>query len=241
MMLSLILPCYNPPKGWEVTAYDFFSSISLQIGKDTELIIVIDGPSPTVGSSQLEYLKKQSANITFIHSTVNKGKGHALRQGVQAAKGNIVIYTDIDFPYTMDSLLAVYNGLATQQFDIGLGVKNNDYYNHLTPIRRIISKSLQLLIQWFLSMPVTDTQCGLKGFRKEVKPLFLQTTINRYLFDLEFVHNAYNIGKYRIQAVPLQLRNDIEFRKMNYSILLPEMWNFVKLLFKKRKHIDLSA
>ena len=81
-------------------------------------------------------------------------------------------------------------------------------------------------------MPVTDTQCGLKGFKRAVAPLFLATTIDRYLFDLEFVRNCYKSKKFRVQAIPVELNENVHFRKMNFRILLPEMFNFIKLLFK---------
>ena len=81
-------------------------------------------------------------------------------------------------------------------------------------------------------MPITDTQCGLKGFKSEVKPVFLATTINRYLFDLEFIRNAYNIGNYQICAIPITLNPGVHFRPMNYKVLLPEMFNFIKILLR---------
>jgi hypothetical protein len=62
--------------------------------------------------------------------------------------------------------------------------------------------------------------------------LFLQTTINRYLFDLEFIRNCYKGKTLRVKPVPVALNENVHFRKMDYRILLPEMLNFVKLIFK---------
>ena len=88
------------------------------------------------------------------------------------------------------------------------------------------------MIRLFLSIPITDTQCGLKGFNRKVSPLFLSTTIDRYLFDLEFIKKAFKTKQYSIQAIPIRLNDNVVFSKMNYKILLPEMINFVKLLFR---------
>ena len=115
---------------------------------------------------------------------------------------------------------------------MAIGIKNDAYYAHVPLVRRYISRYLQFFTRVFLSMPVTDTQCGLKGFKRAVAPLFLATTIDRYLFDLEFVRNCYKSKKYRVLPFPVTLNENVHFRKMNFRILLPEMFNFIKLLFK---------
>ena len=84
-------------------------------------------------------------------------------------------------------------------------------------------------------MPITDTQCGLKGFTRRAAPTFLSTTIDRYLFDLEFVYKCFQSKQYRVQAIPITLKENVRFRRMNYRILLPEMANFVRLLFNKNR------
>jgi len=84
-------------------------------------------------------------------------------------------------------------------------------------------------------MPITDTQCGLKGFKKLVAPVFLSTTVNRYLFDLEFVRNCFIANKFRVKAIPVSLNENVHFRSMNYRILFSESVSFIKLLFSKKR------
>ncbi|NDC42337.1 MAG: glycosyltransferase, partial [Chitinophagia bacterium] len=156
-MVSVVLPCFNPPQDWELTVYHHFSRFTERIKEPAELIIVLDGPADMVPQSQLNYLIERLQQVHVVNNGVNYGKGYALRAAVQQAKGQLIIYTDIDFPYTHDSLYAVYDALTQQHCDIAVGTKNNDYYRHLTPIRRVISLTLQRLIRLFLAMPITDT------------------------------------------------------------------------------------
>jgi hypothetical protein len=128
----------------------------------------------------------------------------------------------------------VFNALRSNECDVAVGVKNNDYYANVPFVRRLISRYLQGLIRSFLSMPITDTQCGLKGFKRSVVPLFLQTTIDRYLFDLEFIRNCFRSKKFKVKAIPVALNENVHFRTMNYRILLPEMINFARLIFKNK-------
>lgn len=235
MRTSLILPCYNPPSGWEHNVSACYNSFCGRIQEQVELVIVIDGKSAIVTDEVLAFLHKNIPRLKWVAYPVNRGKGFAIRQGVAAATGDVILYTDIDFPYTTDSMYTIYQELKNNECDVAVGVKNDAYYAHVPFVRRTVSKYLRAMISLFLSMPITDTQCGLKGFRRSVAPLFLKTTIDRYLFDLEFVRNCFKDKKYRLKAIPVTLNENVHFRSMNYSILIPEMANFIKLLFNKSK------
>jgi len=232
MIVSLVLPCYNPPVGWEQNVCSRFQAFCSRIGTQAELVLVLDGESATVNDTALSFLKQNVANLKVLSYPVNRGKGYAIRQGVAVATGDVIMFTDVDFPYTVESMQTIYEGLKNNEYDVAVGVKNENYYAQVPFLRRAISRYLRFLISIFLSLPVTDTQCGLKGFRSIVKPLFLQTTIDRYLFDLEFVRNSFKGKKYRVKAIPVTLNENVQFRSMNYRILFPEMINFIKLLMK---------
>jgi glycosyltransferase involved in cell wall biosynthesis len=233
MIVSLVLPCYNPPPGWEQSIVTSFSLFCSRIKDETELVIVMDGVSDAVTPQSISFLQQKIPQLKLIRYELNRGKGYAIREGVKAAIGDIIIYTDIDFPYAPESIYAIYQGLSNDEQDVAIGVKNDDYYTHVPQLRRIISRFLRVLIRLFLSMPITDTQCGLKGFKRSVAPLFLDTTIDRYLFDLEFVRNCFKSKKYRVKAIPVALNENVHFRSMNYRILLSESVDFIRLLFSK--------
>ncbi|MEZ5017430.1 MAG: glycosyltransferase family 2 protein [Flavipsychrobacter sp.] len=231
-MLTIILPCYNPPEGWVNNVVQNYNKIVATIPEDVEVIVVNDGSTQPISETSIQKLSSEIVNFQFIDNKSNNGKGYAIRCGVPFAKGELIIYTDIDFPYNLDSIIAVYQELLNGKSDIVAGVKSTEYYNNVPYTRKVISKSLRFLTKSLLSLPISDTQCGLKGFKKPVKHVFLQTTINRYLFDIEFLRNAYK-KKYKITPVAVELNSNVVFRKMNYKILFPEMFNFIKLLFKK--------
>lgn len=231
MPVSLILPYFNPPANWSSNIVDQFALLKQKIAEPIELILVNDGSTSPIPPSDIQYLEDNIKGCVFISYNDNRGKGYAIRQGVIQAKGNIIIYTDVDFPYAIDSIVDIYEYLKNKNADIAMGVKNELYYKDVPPSRRAISKILRWMIRNFFTIPFTDTQCGLKGFKAEVKPMFLKTTINRYLFDLEFIRNSHKHG-FNINAVPVVLKEGIEFRRINYRILLPEIFNLLKLLFK---------
>jgi len=228
---AIVLPCYNPQPGWAARVIKEYGRVTDRIGFPVEIILVNDGSTSSVTEQDITVLRTAMPSFRYISYTPNKGKGHALRQGVAATTADIIIYTDVDFPYTTDSLVAIYHTLCTGDCDAAPGVKNKDYYAKVPALRRYISQALRFLTGIFFRIPVTDTQCGLKGFRQHVKPVFLATTIDRYLFDLEFIRSLYR-KKYRVKTVPVELNDDVYFKPMNYRLLIPEMKNFIRLLFR---------
>jgi glycosyltransferase involved in cell wall biosynthesis len=226
--LDIILPCYNPPTGWVPQLMAALAEVQAAIGGEAEitLILVNDGSRTGIGQHDLAQLQAALPRLQYIAYMPNYGKGHALRQGVAQARGDFQIYTDIDFPYTTASLVAVWTALSVTGADIAAGVRDADYYRHVPPIRRFISKVLRWMLGTFLRTTIADTQCGLKGFNAQGKQLFLQTRIKRFLFDLEFIFLASNAPAIRLLPVDVQLKPGIEFSKARLGILLRESINF---------------
>lgn len=177
-------------------------------------------------------LQKAIPAFSYLDSAPNMGKGFALRKGVSAAQGDFQIYTDIDFPYEEASLLQVYTQLHTGKADVVAGVRDSAYYKDVPPARKRISRLLRWMLRTFLRLQITDTQCGLKGFNAKGKTLFLQTTINRFLFDLEFIYLASNDKSVRLAPAEVRLKPDVVFSKVNWRILLNEGFNFLKIFFR---------
>lgn len=231
--LDIVLPCYNPPIGWEkkvIETYKFFCKALPEV--QTGLIIINDGSSTDISDAITAIKKAVPFFILDAHPT-NKGKGFTLRSGVEKSTAEICIYTDIDFPYTNESMLSIWKELAIKKTDIAVGIKNADYFTHVPPVRKYISKLLQKMIRVFLGLTVSDTQCGLKGFNEKGKTIFLQTSINRYLFDLEFIYLAGKNKQVQLSEIEIQLRPDIHFRAMNLRILFTESLNFLKIVLRR--------
>lgn len=225
--LTIVLPCYNPSQGWESNVLEEYRLLKAVLPLEhIQLIIMNDGSTVNVSVESISLFATEG--VVFIQRDVNYGKGFTLREGVQQALADKIIYTDIDFPYTHNSFLAVYNAL--KQADVAIGVRSEAYYANMPKARVYISKTLRFFIRKFLSIPTDDTQCGLKGFNIKGKDVFLQTKINRYLFDLEFVFLSART-QLSIAQVPVELKSGIVLSKMRGFILLGEGINFLRILF----------
>jgi glycosyltransferase involved in cell wall biosynthesis len=232
--LDLVIPCYNPPKGWEHVLAHRYEEICKKLGIVPTLILVNDGSSGGTVAEFAQQLSKELTSFHYVEVKTNQGKGNALRTGVELSNSEHTIYTDVDFPYTVDSIAALYHRLLEGN-NVALGTRNDQYYESVPAFRRGLSKSFRWTLKKLLRLISNDTQCGLKGFDQEGKKVFQKTTINRFLFDLEFVLYCSRSSQIKLSKVPVQLNQGVTFSKMPVKILLREGWNFIKILFRTSK------
>lgn len=229
--LDIILPAYNPLPGWESVVVNRYLSLKNRLAEITfHLIIVNDGSDRIDESRALKILKQDIPDLTWISYSKNKGKGYALRQGVEAATADLIVFTDIDWPYTEESMIGLINVLK-KDADAVIGIRDAEYYAHLPKARGRISKMLRTFNGNLLKLKVNDTQAGLKGFRNNLRPIFLSTSIDRYLFDLEFIYFLSSMPDLKVTGYPIRLRPGITFSKMNRKILFQEARNFIRIWF----------
>ena len=227
------MPCYNPPEGWEAALAAKFADFRAALAglvDETGLIVVNDGSTRHVAGQNFDRLKMLSPGAQVVSYPENRGKGYALRQGVMAADAPLLLVTDADFPYTIDSMRRVVEALHVHG-GIAAGNRDTAYYANVPLFRRWLSQTLRWLLRNVLRQPIDDSQCGLKAFDKTGKNVFLETTIDRFLFDLEFLMLA--SGRVRVTPVPVELRPGVVFSSVGWKILATEGGNFLRLFLRQ--------
>ncbi|RYZ93008.1 MAG: glycosyltransferase [Proteobacteria bacterium] len=231
--LDLILPCFNPLTGWEQIVAVKVDQIRRSFPDSTiHVIIVNDGTSNGNWDTGSAFLETKLKDITLISNLENRGKGAALRAGVSSSNSELCVFTDIDFPYTEDSLRGMIMLLHEREdIQICIGQRADDYYAHVPLIRTLISKTFRGFLKLIYGFPFRDTQCGLKAFKSEARELFLETKTNRYLIDLEFLLEA-SKRKLSILPVQVELRNGVSFSRLSTIALVREAQSVVSILFR---------
>ncbi|MDI1354389.1 MAG: glycosyltransferase [bacterium] len=231
--VDIVLPCYNPNERWhlELMKFHAVAKANYQIN----YIIVNDGTAIERISPQVDVLKRENIPHQLVSYEENRGKGFALRRGVAESRSDYAIYTDIDFPFTDESSLALIHKLVHEHSDVVAGFREQEYYdNKMSGFRKLLSKAFRFFIKSVLKMPITDTQCGLKGFNEKGKAHFLATKTDRYLFDFEFIYSVCRNKTLKIQAIPVQLKDNVVFSKMKLKILIQETMNLLSILLLKK-------
>ena len=230
-----MLPCYNPVEGWEQVVQHSLRALEAAIpGMEIFPILVNDGSSKGIIPAHISFLQREFPHMLYLENEENKGKGFSLREGIKHSQNKLCVYTDIDFPYTLESITGLIYLLRNEPIDIAVGIKDESYYSHLPKGRTVISKGLRWMARTFLNISITDTQCGLKGFNPKGRDIFLKTQIERYLCDLEFIFLADNDSDVQMQAFAISLKPGVEFSSVDPKILLREGRNFLQIWLRSR-------
>ncbi len=236
MIFDLIVPCFNPAPGWERIFVRHLHKLKIEISKTSflrfQVFLINDGSIQNFGSKEIKFLKKTGLPIRVIINNKNYGKGYSLRKGIELADSPYSIYTDLDFPFGTESIVEILRNLE-RGYDIVLGARSStEYYRRATLGRQIMSKSLMLVNKHLLRLPFQDTQAGIKGFNQSGKEIFLSTTINRFLFDLEFVKIACSFPDISIQSICVSNSESLMLSSFGFKTILSELINFIRILVK---------
>lgn len=194
--------------------------------------IIINDGSDSDANHEFDHCKKHIDSIRVLQLDQNQGKGFACRHGVASLDAHFYIYTDIDFPFTSQSLHAIISLWEAEKIDVILGVRDQIYYDSIPGQRKIISRALRWSNQKILRLKTADTQTGLKGFSAQVKSVFLATTINRYLFDLEFIKKISHRSDLKIRTIVVKPKSTIQMKNLNAKTLGMQIVDYVKIILK---------
>lgn len=234
--IDVVLPCYNPAPGWEDVVLEQTEALrNLFPQQRIRTIVVNDGSVFQKTADSMQRLESKATDLLLLSYPHNMGKGFALRTGVQRSLASVIVYTDIDFPYTLDSMNRVIRPVLNGEADVALGVRNKTYYDQLPAVRRWMSHFLRFANKTILRLHTSDTQGGLKAFSGDLRDTFLKTKIHRYLFDLEFVYLISRKKHLRIKSVIADLRPGILMSPVRMSIIAREAWNFLKVMITRRR------
>lgn len=228
--LDVVLPCYNPPHGFIETLA--VRSEELQQAfpdKRCRFIVSNDGSNRNFGNVEQDALMLAIPNIMIVDNKRNAGKGAAVRSGVAVSDAKFTIYTDIDMPYSLESMVDVITSLFDGH-DVVIAVRNSSYYTKLMPLRKLMSHGSQCMNRVFFGTKFTDTQGGLKGLSPRARGIMMRTKINDFLFDTEFVVLASKANAISIINVESNLRDEIVMSKMSTKVLVRELKNFFKIV-----------
>lgn len=215
MKLSVIIPAYNEEAivcdTVRVTTDALNAMLARGVFDDYELIFVSDGSTDTT-PTLLSAAEQQYAQVRTCIYSPNRGKGFAVRQGILASDGDIVLYTDCDLAYGTDVIEAAVRQMTDTGADVLLGSRaiHPEGYAGYTPLRRLASVLYLRLLGIAAGFRLSDSQAGFKALRGNVgRKIFAQCEIDRFAFDLEMLMRAQKAG-YTVTELPIKIVNHRE-------------------------------
>jgi len=133
------------------------------------------------------------------------GKGAAVRAGMLAAEGDLVIFADADMATPPNQLPKLVAALAGADVALGSRIQpdGSDMRGSQPPYRRFLGRVFHKFASLWVVGPVQDTQCGFKGFTREAaQDLFSRQAVTSIVFDVEIVFLARR-RDYELAIVPI--------------------------------------
>ncbi len=206
--LSVIMPVYNLADTIEQNVAEtarLFDSHGIR----AELVPVDDGSMDGTAAALARAAEPKYEYVVVkpVICQRNGGKGAALRAGFDASTGEYVMLLDGDLDINPKQTPWFFDAMVEKGADIVIGSKRHkksvvQYPWH----RRIVSWVYFTLVRIFVGLPITDTQTGMKLFRREVLGESLgRMLVKTYAFDLELLSIAHQRGA-KIAEAPVVIR-----------------------------------
>lgn len=194
--LSLIIPAYNE-SGRVQKTLETVKAYLETTGHSYEIILVDDGSTDGTGALMRDSVADDDS-IRVISYDKNRGKGYAVRQGVLAAHGEYIAFSDADLSAPIAELQKLFYSGIDKGYDIAIGsraVKGAHITGHQPFYREIGGKTLNLVVRLLAVRGIHDTQCGFKLFRGDAaRAIFEKCFLNGWGFDIEVLYLARRMG-----------------------------------------------
>lgn len=211
MKLDVIFPVKNQTtkllKNIEEKGIPYFDSLGIAY----DFLIVSDHSDEASQKALEEGIKKLPLQVKLVPYEDIPGKGHNVKKGILAAKGDYVLFMDADFAtdlHTFDSILPIIN-----KYDCFIASRHSEGSKILTQqtfVRKITSWVSRFIIRhkFHLSKDIHDTQCGYKVFRRDIaQEIAKRQIIDGFAFDVEYLY-FYTLNGFSIKEIPATWEDD---------------------------------
>lgn len=267
--LGIVLPAYNEearlgPALDELVGY-LCGAPESQLPARIDVLVVDDGS--TDGTADLvrarpEFVAGDAGNVAAadpagsvaagkrslpslrLMTISHGGKGCAVRAGMLAAQGELLIFADADMATPPDQLPKLVEALATADIALGSRIQpdGSDMRASQPHFRRFVGRLFRYAAQLWVTGPIRDTQCGFKGFRRDAgRDLFGRLRITSIVFDADLIYVARRRG-YLIAVVPVAWA-DRRGSRMNARprLAMRVAWDLIRIRFVHGRIRRLSA
>jgi glycosyltransferase involved in cell wall biosynthesis len=207
--ISIVIPAFNEESRLPDTLRKIEQYFVTSERPEHEIIVVDDGSTDgTVKAA--EGFAAANANIRVLRNPGNRGKGYSVRHGMLEARLEWCLFSDADLSTPIAELDKLAAAARRDNVPVAIGSRALDRSLvgvHQSAFREMSGKFFNAVMQVTIGLPIKDTQCGFKLFRRDVaREAFSRQTLERWGFDVEVLFIARQLG-HRIAEVPVRWDN----------------------------------
>ena len=184
--LSLVIPAYN--EGAVIGRAIAEAEAALSAHFDRFEIIVVDDGSADATARIAHEARAEAPHTRVLRHEGNRGYGAALRTGFEAARYELVAFTDADCQFDLTDLARLVPLAADAHVVVGYRANRKDPWR-----RRFLSKGYNLMARTLLGTRVRDVDCALKVFRRDVIGGLLPES-RGFFVNTEMLTRAWRLG-----------------------------------------------
>lgn len=198
----MVIPSYNEAARLPATLRTVRAYLAQRFER-SELIVVDDG------STDDTVAVAETGGARVLRQPANAGKGAAVRAGMLAAAGDVVLFSDADLSTPIEEVEQALARLA-EGYDVVIGSRalpDSDVQVRQNVVRDRLGKLFNVFVRAAAGLPFRDTQCGFKCFtRRAARVVFAQCVVNGFAFDVEALLVADRLG-FRTTDIPVRWIN----------------------------------
>lgn len=210
--LSIVIPAYNEEHRLPETLEKLAVYVANAPFACEAIVVVEPGTDRTLELAS--GFSKTHPFCRIIANAEHRGKGHAVKAGMLAAEGDVALFMDADMSVPVETLaIFLQQFAANPALEILVGNRRHPNSQIVLAqgwLRRSLGQTFNHCVRLLSGIPLRDTQCGFKAFRRDVaRELFSRQTIDGFAFDVEILLLARKLG-YKMRDFPVEWRNSAE-------------------------------
>jgi glycosyltransferase involved in cell wall biosynthesis len=224
-LLSVVMPVYNEKH----TVEEMIGRVLAVPGIRIELIVVDDASRD--GSREIVLGLARDRGFQVLCQERNQGKGAAVRRGIAAATGDIIVVQDADLEYSPEEYPELIDLIVKGKADAVFGSRFIGRHRCFLFTHYLANLFLNLVTNVLYNTTMTDMETCFKAVRAELlKSLTLRS--NRFGIEPEITAKLFKRGA-RVYEVPITYegRDYSEGKKISWKDGFPALWTLVKYRF----------
>lgn len=216
--VTVTLPVFNESRIIERT-FDAVARFAAE-APEYHFVFVDDGSADdTAAILRRRIAQSGLTNVELLRQPVNRGKGEAIKAGLEHCKTELFIFTDGDLAYPLDHLPELLATLEKHEVAIGSRSLVPVEQKNTKPMRRLLGWGFNKIARVMLGLPNRDTQAGLKGFRSAAaREIFKRQQIPGFAFDVEVLFLARKLG-YSVGEIPARVAESHSYKVSKVNLL----------------------
>ncbi len=192
-LISVVLPVFNEATHLEEEVTRISKALE-ESGLSYEVIVVDDGS--TDGSGELA----ERLDVRLLRFATNRGSGSARKYGTMSARGEVVVWTDVDMTYPNDQIADLVHQLDGYDQVVGARTSEKGTVKFLRgPAKWFIGR----LASYLARTDIPDLNSGFRAFRHDVADQFLYL-LPRGFSCVTTITMAFLSNGYSIKYVPIE-------------------------------------